>query len=77
MNAIDSADMSTGAASRARIDVTAIFHVKIGIRNIVMPGARILKMVTRKLIAPSDDAMVMMSTPMIHRSVPCPCACAA
>ena len=29
-----------------------MFQVKIGIRNMVMPGARMLKMVVMKLIAP-------------------------
>jgi hypothetical protein len=32
--------------------VTSMFQVKIGIRNIVMPGARIVMMVVMKLTAP-------------------------
>jgi len=32
--------VSTGNASRMRMPTTSMFQVKIGIRNIVMPGAR-------------------------------------
>jgi hypothetical protein len=32
--------------------VTSVFHTKIGIRNIVMPGARIVKIVVTKFTAP-------------------------
>jgi hypothetical protein len=53
-------DSSTSSAAArigntmiASIDVTRMFHVKIGIRNIVMPGARIVMMVVMKLTAPS------------------------
>ena len=35
-----SAAVSTGKAMRIRIPVTSMFQVKIGMRNIVMPGAR-------------------------------------
>ena len=35
-----SAAVSTGKAMRMRIPVTTMFQVKIGTRNIVMPGAR-------------------------------------
>src|SRR5215510_6741141 len=36
----NSAAVNSGKASSTRIDVTRMFQVKIGIRNIVMPGAR-------------------------------------
>ena len=39
---------STGNAMSTRIDVTSVFQVKIGIRNIVMPGARIVMIVVMK-----------------------------
>ena len=35
-----SAEVSTGKAIRIRIPVTSMFQVKMGMRNIVMPGAR-------------------------------------
>ena len=37
---------------RTRIDVTRMVQVKIGIRNIVMPGARMQMIVVMKLTAP-------------------------
>ena len=46
------APASTGTASSSRKAVIRIAQGKSGILNKVMPGARILKMVTMKLIAP-------------------------
>ena len=37
---------------RTRSDVTSVFHVKIGMRNMVMPGARIVMIVVMKFTAP-------------------------
>ena len=48
--------MSTGNAIRIRIAVTKMFQVKIGIRNIVMPGARMQTIVVIKLTAAEDRA---------------------
>ena len=49
-----------------------MFQVKIGIRNMVMPGARMQKIVVTKLtpprIVPSPDS----TSPMIHMSPPTP-----
>ena len=39
-NSITTAAVSTGNAMRMRIPVTSMFQVKIGMRNMVMPGAR-------------------------------------
>jgi hypothetical protein len=51
------APASTGIASRIRNTVTSCDHTNNGILCIVMPGARILKIVVMKLIAPRiDDA---------------------
>ena len=41
-----------GKAISTRIEVTRMFQVKIGIRNIVIPGARIVTMVVMKFTAP-------------------------
>ncbi len=60
----------TGVASRMRAWVTSTVHTKIGIRNRVIPGARILKMVVRKLTEPRIEAVPTTARPMIHRSVP-------
>src|SRR5262249_37912460 len=43
---------STGNASRIRNAVTRMDHTNSGIRNMVMPGARMLKMAVMKLMAP-------------------------
>ncbi|CAM5528277.1 hypothetical protein SGLAM104S_00950 [Streptomyces glaucescens] len=67
-----SAAASTGNASRIRIDVNRVFQVKIGIRNIVMPGARIPMMVVMKLTAPRIVPKPASASPMIHRSGPTP-----
>ena len=45
-------------------------QVNRGIRNIVMPGARMLKMVVMKLTAPRMDAVPTSSRATIHRSMP-------
>jgi hypothetical protein len=63
---------STGNASSTSRDVTKMFQLKIGIRNMVMPGARMVNTVVMKLtpprIVPSPDS----ARPMIHRSAPAP-----
>jgi hypothetical protein len=46
---------STGIASRIRNAVIRIDHTNSGIRKRVMPGARMLKMVVMKLMAPRID----------------------
>ena len=46
------APASTGSASSSRKAVTRIDQTKSGILCSVMPGARMLKMVVMKLIAP-------------------------
>ncbi len=41
-----------GNAINTKMLVTKMFHVKIGIRNIVIPGARIVRIVVMKFTAP-------------------------
>ena len=67
-----SAEVSTGNASSTMTLVTSMFQVKIGIRNIVMPGARSMKIVVTRLTAPSTVAVLVTVTPTIHRSGPAP-----
>ena len=50
--------------------VSSTFQVKIGIRNIVIPGARMQKMVVMKLTAPRIVPRPVSAKPMIHRSDP-------
>ncbi len=61
---------STGKASSTRTEVSSTFQVKTGIRNIVMPGARIPTMVVTKLTAPRMVPKPDSASPMIHRSAP-------
>ncbi len=49
------APASTGSDSSSRNAVTRIAHTKSGILCIVMPGARMLKIVVMKLMAPMID----------------------
>jgi len=64
--------VSTGNAIRTRIAVTKMFQVKIGIRNMVMPGARMQTTVVMKLTAPRMVPRPARARPMIHRSPPTP-----
>ena len=64
--------MSTGNAMSTRIAVTKMFQVKIGIRNMVMPGARMQTMVVMKLTPPRMVPRPARARPMIHRSPPGP-----
>ena len=49
------APASTGSASSSRNTVTRIDHTNSGILCMVMPGARMLKIVVMKLMAPRID----------------------
>ena len=52
--------------------MTSVFQTKIGIRNIVMPGARMQMIVVMKLTAPRMVPRPAIHRPMIHRSPPTP-----
>ena len=67
-----SAEASTGKAISTRIEVTRIVQVKIGIRNIVMPGARRQMIVVMKLTAPRIVPKPPRARPKTHRSPPRP-----
>ena len=49
-----------------------MFQVKIGIRNIVIPGARRQTTVVIRLTAPRIVPRPAMTSPMIHRPAPAP-----
>ena len=72
ISSTSSAAASTGNAISTIIEVSSAFQVKIGIRNIVMPGARMQKIVVMKLtpdkMVPRPDS----TRPMIHMSAPMP-----
>ena len=52
--------------------VTSVFQVKIGIRNIVMPGARRQTIVVMKLTPPRIVPRPLTARPPIHRFPPTP-----
>ncbi len=67
-----SAPASTGNATSTIRLVTIVFHTKIGIRNIVMPGARMQMIVVMKLTAPRMVPRPAIHRPITHRSPPTP-----
>ena len=50
--------------------MTIVFHTKIGIRNIVIPGARMQMIVVMKLTAPRMVPRPAIHRPITHRSPP-------
>src|SRR3954464_9904812 len=61
-----------GKATRISTLVTRAFQVKIGIRNIVMPGARRQTIVVMKLTPPRIVPKPLTARPAIHRLAPAP-----
>ncbi len=55
-----------------RTPVSRTFQVKIGMRNIVMPGARMQMIVVMKLTEPRIVPKPEKARPMIHMSAPTP-----
>src|SRR5215467_9425502 len=51
-------------------DVVSIAHTNSGMRCMVMPGVRMFRMVTRKLIEPRIDEAPRMKTPTSHKLCP-------
>ena len=74
MNSMISALVMTGVAISTRTEVTSTVQTMIGIRNRVIPGARILNIVTRKLMAPRIELVPISTSATIHRSCPKPVA---
>ncbi|SCD95158.1 hypothetical protein GA0115234_105553 [Streptomyces sp. DvalAA-43] len=72
-----SAAARTGKTRRMSTAVSSTFQVKIDIRNIVMPGARMQMMVVMKFTAPRMEPKPESATPMIHMSAPIPGECVA
>ena len=68
MNNMKSAAAKTGSASNSRKAVTKTDHAKSGILCIVMPGARIFKIVVMKLIAPKIEEKPAANRPIIIKS---------
>ena len=67
-----SATVITGNASTSSIAVTIVIHVNSGILIRLMPGARMLTIVTMKLNDAASDAIPSTCNDTIHTSIPCP-----
>src|SRR5690554_6551936 len=61
-----------GNAMSTRRLVMRVFQVKIGMRHIVMPGARIVMMVVMKFTAPRIVPNPLSARPNTHRFPPIP-----
>ena len=66
------ATVITGNASTSRNEVTKVIQTNKGIRISVMPGARMLMMVTKKLKAAAREEIPSSSSPTTQKSMPCP-----
>jgi reverse gyrase len=64
------AAVSTGKATSTRKLVTTMFQVKTGMRNTVMPGARIVKTVVTMLTAVKMPEKPVRAMPRNHSSPP-------
>jgi hypothetical protein len=62
----------TGNAMITRIEVISVFQVKIGMRHIVMPGARMVTIVVMKLTEPRIVLKPVMPRPKTHKLPPSP-----
>jgi hypothetical protein len=71
-NSIAPAAVSTGKAMSTRMLVTSMFQVNTGIRNIVMPGARMVRTVATMLTPVSTPERPVRTIAAIHRSAPTP-----
>src|SRR4051794_4068850 len=63
---------STGKTRIARIEVTSVFQVKIDMRHMVIPGARIVMIVVMKLTPPRIVPKPLSPRPSTHRLPPTP-----
>ena len=72
MKTMISAAVTGGIANSVRNATTSIIHTNTGMRIIVMPGARMLRIVTRKLTAVATEPMPSMINPTHQKSVPRP-----
>ena len=67
-----SAPVNTGKDSSTRIPVNSTFQVKSGRRNMVMPGARMHRIVVMKFTDPRMVPRPATIRPSAHRSPPMP-----
>ena len=63
----------TGSEKSSSTAVTSVVQQNMGMRSRPMPGARILKMVTMKLMAPKMELKPRTTRPSSSRSTPVAC----
>src|SRR5260221_13424332 len=63
------AAVTLGSAKSSRKAVTSVIQVNIGMRLMVMPGARSLRMVTTKLSEAAIDEMPSIKIPSAQKSI--------
>ena len=68
----NSATAITGIAKMIRNEVTSVIQTNTGMRKSVMPGARMLMIVTMKLKPPAIEETPRMSSPNAQKSTPVP-----
>ena len=61
-----------GNAKRIKTEVSKTFQVKIGIRNMVIPGALMQRMVVMKFTPPRIVPIPLTANPITHKSLPRP-----
>ena len=61
-----------GNENRIKTEVTSVAQQKSGMRLNVMPGARMLRIVTMKFSPPAIEAIPRIERPRIQKSVPDP-----
>jgi hypothetical protein len=66
------AAVTQGIANAVRNAVTSIIHTNTGMRMSVIPGARMFRIVTMKLIADVTDPMPSITRPTVQKSGPWP-----
>ena len=62
------AAVTIGIANTVRNAMTSIIHMNTGMRMSVMPGARMFRIVTMKLIAETSEPMPSITMPDASRS---------
>ena len=68
----NSAAASGGKAISTKIEVTKVFQVNTGILHMVIPGARMVRMVVMKLTPPKIVPKPLIARPKTQRSPPRP-----
>ena len=69
---MDRPAVNGGNANSIIVAVASMPQVNIGIRSMLMPGAREVRIVAMMFTAARMDPIPVISSPAIHRSIPAP-----